>query len=1144
MSNFHKKLRQILFNPKISKDQVLAAIKDEVSAGEYEAAINLNPLLQKAKLADSNFETIEDIFQRKSFGFTKDLRKEMYWILYDISKHSIFINDFYKLKLEFEKLFLLGKYDNCYNVLDVIKKDFGESLWTIEMSLLLKEYKFESKENWLLLSEYLTIIKNPFYQFIINFYSKRVEENISFDNCLTQFQNDFDTVISKDEVKDFLVFKSIFLARFDYTYKNFESIAYIASLFSVIDQYLIFTEILLKLISKNGINDKLVLQILNKLNSIDNDNRLKNIQNLISNEELKVFPKTNDILNIIDEYTLGNYTKCIELCKTEIVKSPYVFELYEVYCKSLVNQRLDFISIESDGMINRILSAMYNTLLFNQNSELYRTKVLKYALLFQSFDFGKQLVGFALELILDDNAAENSILATLSSSINNPKIISFKTYHREEVVVDKFLFLDKSPSVMVNKFIAGKDNSVDLKKITNRLQRDVYVSRKEYNLQNYKDVISNLEKYLYQDVSPFYYDNILYLLFDSYLNTNQLASAMKMFASIFAGDKIDVSKLNAPELISKVKTIGLFNFSENIELPILFSSVLKDYDLYEAYIEFMLFYDEEYPSKLDIDALIEKYSLKKLIFFFKNICTISTIQYSLEFNSIDKAESERLEILNLLKIFDPENISDYDKEITEILRAGSVRKAIKQVDQGRLYVNIESLKNLQLTSLKESFNRYKEIELITKDKTLIGYNSFKDRNWNNPEFTHEANPELNNLAFLAFKSIYVETRDKFLFSKEYGLESCLSGRIRHGTLKNLLRSVFEKLNLVTSKSNDIYQDNFYWDGKFDSLELNSLIQIRLKKFSREIDDLTTFIVDNLMQIMTERNIDKTEGLFDYSTSDTLLYDFFEAYKGSFDNYNALITRIYLELAAITSLHIVPYVQTVLKEDITNKFQSLIEELQMEIRSYISNNSIPSNELLSNISKSSTDIQTEIDNISEWFIFKTSDSSSLLDIETILNASKELTNRFNPSCTIDPEISLNYDNDLNVIASSVMIFVFHILMDNIIKHSKLSSEQLDVKIVVNQIPDYIEIKIMNNVSSFVEIKDVSKRLQEVSDNWNNHDNIERSNTEGGSGFDKIKRILLYEALCKTEKFEYSVNDTEVSISLFLPLIFNDEKSTNN
>ncbi len=1149
MLDYQKKLKPLLY--KKSKEQILAFIKSEISTAEYEIAINSNPFLKKAKLLGNRFQNVEEIFQRHLYGFTGNLKKELFWSIYNLTQEPDLINLFLHNKNLFEEQILLGNYAEAETILGSIRNNSGENLWTIEMTLLLKEYKYGTKENWKELSEYLTKLKSPFYKFLINFYSKRIEENMSVENCFTQFQNDFDAVVSDSMVKDFIVFKSIFFANFTYEHDDLEGVLFISNLFSVIDQYLIMIEVLIKLISTSKKNDKIILNLVKRLISKNiQDYRLFNIVNLLEEKnEILIQEKNKSILQVIDEYSLGNFENCIQLCSNKLKDNPSVFELYEIYCKSLINLGNDFQPTKISILIDKVLDATYRALLFNEESERFRSKILKYSLTFLSFNFGKQLSAFANLLVGDEYSNGHLIIGCLSSSTNNPRLLTFNLDNRNNILQKYNVFKDR-PSFNTNLFIIGRNDENDTHISKNKLQADVYLSKRLFNQGEFEKVIEILISYVNnnQQIVPFYYDNILSLLFESYLNTNLLKEGMQLYASILADRKFYTNRFDVIELCEKIKINGVENFANFIELPILFSSTSKDYDLYEIYIEFMLSQGIEYPSKLSINHLISQFSLEKIIYFLRYVCTISTIQYSLEFSSIDKAEQERHEIYNLLKQLDNRNSSIYDNEIAEILRAGAVRKAIKEVDEGRLYVNIESLKNLQMNNVKESFNRYKEIELTTKNNGLIGFNASKERNWINPEFQqNNLNPELNNQAFLAFKSIYIETRDKFLFSKEYGLESCLSGRIRHGTLKNLLRSVFEKLNLITSKSGDTYIDNVYWQEQFRyDMALNKNIQDSLKKFSRGIDDLTTHIVDSQIQIQTEKNTDKSNGLFNYASNDTSLNEFFNLFKDSFDNYNSLITRIYSELAATTSLHIVPYVKKILTTDIKNKFQRLIEELQAGIRSHSDNNpNLFPKELLANVSKSSTDIQTELDNVAEWFNFSTSDSSSLLDIETILNASKELTNKFNPSCSIEPEIILNCPKDLSVIASSMLIFVFHILMDNIIKHSKLNSPSIVVRIIVNQIDDFIEIKVINNIHPSVDLEVITERLKSIKENWNNNEKIERSSLEGGSGFDKIKRILLYEALAKTDKFEFSIDQDEVSISLFLPFkTLNNEQSVNN
>lgn len=1144
MPEYPKKLRNILYNKRLSEGQKLAFLKKEVVSGEYEDAINSNAILKQNKLKHSKFTSAEAIIQRDTNGFTADLKKELYWILYNVKNESSIINQFLVSKHEFEKKFFLEDFSTATVLLDDIRGRFGENLWTIEMTLLLKEYQFGTNENWETLSNYLQKIGSPFYQFVINFYSKRIEQNMSYENCYSQFQNEFNEVLSESMVKDFLVFKSLITANFEYEHKNLEGVLLITNIFSTIDQYLLLIEVLTRLVSNNSNNNRLIANVVKKISPIiDKDFRLSNILNLIDDKsELIVLESNKNILPIIDEYSDGNFEKCLTLCLEQFNEKPCSFEIYEIYVKSLISLNYDFQRTNKSQIIDKILLDCYHSLLYDKNSELSRNKLLKLSLSFSSFDFGKQLFGFVIGLFNEPFINRWTTISCLSSIINNPKILSLKSGNRFDLIRKKYLFFEESISFQINMLISGIEVNQPLI-LKNEVQYKIYLGRKYFIEEKYEDVINELEKFIDSKIAPFYYDEILFLLYESYIAIGQLDKAILLAGTIMADKIFYTNKLDINKLCQQVQSKGIEYFIERIETVIVFSYIMKDYDLYGVFADFISFYEDECPSKLNIDSLIKKFGKAKVIFFLKEICTTSTLKYSLELGSIDKVEQERFAICKILKDIDKPNSAIYDNEISEILRTTSVRNAIKEVNEGRLYVNIEGLKGLQLSNVKESFSRFKEIETIVKVKKLMGFNASKERNWMNGSFSTEKKSQFDDPSFLAFKNIYIETREKFLYSKEYGLESCLSGRIRHGTLKNLLRRVFDNLNLVTAKTNDVYLENIYWATQFGpETEINKKIQDRLRKFSQDIDSLIYHTVENLIQIQTERDTTKPLGLFNYSTNDEALFSFYSEYKDLFTNYNSLISRIYTELVATTLLYIVPYVQRTLTEKVKNNYQELIERLQLDLK----NITIPQNtDLFANISKSSTDIQTTIDNVSEWFIFSTTDSSSLLEIEIIINAAVEITNKFNSNCSINPQIIKKYPEDLSVISSSVMIYVFHILMDNIIEHSKLGSENLKITIEMFQIENFIEIKITNNIASNLDTNKISNKLLEVKNNWNNHENIERSNIEGGSGFDKIKRILLYDALAKTDRFEYSVSKKDVSISLFLPLNQNkNEENTTN
>ncbi|NTD99923.1 hypothetical protein G6M26_30800 [Agrobacterium tumefaciens] len=1129
MADFQKKLRNILYNSKLSKYKVLAAIKRELNPGEFEAAINSNPLLKRAKLSGSILDNEYSVHQREAYHFTDDIRVELPWIAYDLKQYGNLLNEFISKKNEFEKLIFLARYDEAAILLNDIKEFCGISLWHTEMSLMLKEYQKGTKANWELLSYYLTQFKNPFYQFVISFYSKRIEENMSYENCFNQFQTDFDEVNADTMVRDFFVFKCLYNASFDYDHKDFSGVTFINQIFGVVDQYLLIIEIMMRLVAQGDQYDRTVLKSVNRLLPIvQNDYRLANLSNLLDHQSsaIKLINSTN-LIFIIDCFAVGDYDRCINECLENLKQCPTAFELYELYCKSLINSKSKFVPTDISPIVDKILDDLYSALLYESGSENARGHLLKHSLKYFSFDFGKQLSAFAISLENVNYSNTEFLISCLSSSFNNPKILSLNFPSRRNVLMQKSSQLYSEISSSVNNYLGGYS---DVKvKSNDPIQQCIYKARHLFSKNLYRETLEVLSHYDNDCFTGYYRDIKTSLTYISLIKTGKPDEAMVLYSTLLSADRYLVEKLDCVRLIGIIKENGYDNYANYIDLPILASVEYKAYFLYEPYIEFMISCDEEYPSRLNHHKLIQENSFRKVLYFLREVCNVSVLKYSLEFDSIEKAEQERLDICKVLQQLDPDNKYLYQQEIAEILKRGAVRRAIKEVNEGRLYVNVESLKGQQLNQVRESFARFKELEQTTRSKELKGFNSSKDRNWISVDIkTTELDTKYDDPAFLAFKSIYFTSKERFLFSKEYGLDSCLSTNFRHGSVKNHIRSVFEKLHLVTPKLEEKYVQNLYWKDKLE-IDVASIASVQqlLSEFSKEIDDYTKYIINNLIQIRTERHPEKKDALFSYFTDDESIWNFYVDNKERLSSVDSLINLCYTDLTNATLGYVFLTIYNNFTSKINDSFQSYIQKLHEGLKELGLNTQ---SELSHNLVKSSTDIRVELDVIASWFNLNTTNSSSLLDIETIIIASKEYINRINPTFCIEPQINVEFP----ILAFSNLIFVFNILLNNIIEHSNLKSEEVEVSInVYEPINGTVEVKVKNTISSSVDKDHTICELQKVKDDWNNHENIDRSNTEGGSGFVKIKRLLIYEVEAKTDKFSFSVSDNDVSISLFLP-----------
>jgi hypothetical protein len=1126
---YKKIVRSVLANRKLSIANQINLIKLNVNVGEYKEALKMHPIFYKTLNKTPFFKTLDDIYLKEPYSYTKDFKKEFKWVSNILENYFEEINTFIEYKNKFEIHILLDEFDEALTIIKEVENIFGISLWSIEANLIIEEKINGSESNWNLLTKYLNEIKNSIYEFTINTSSKRIESKLSYESFLNQFQNDIASINADGIIEDFFVFKNLNIINYEYKHPDLDSVLYVSNIFSVVDQYLILIDVILYNISNNQRYDKLFTTFIKEAkNKIINDVRIINIYNVINDKNTIIRNKNNDdIYECLNYYYNGNFNFALEKSKLGILKNPTEYEFYQIYCKSLINLNVNFISLDSSETINNILTETYNLLTFKKDKEDSWKKQLKNSLFFMNTNFGKQIFGLLAEIQGKSN--KNYLIGILSSSYNSQNNICLN--ERLDKIENNFKELAGNHCFKIQLYKNGRDVHFDNKLSESNLQSTMFVALRNFHLKNFSEVIKVLNNQIDLELNSYYNEKKIFLLFYSFLNLKLLKESLVLFGNIFFDNSIITRKVNHIELYNEIKSsFKKDSFIGLIEYPILFSLIAKEYDLFEAYDDFICFHNIFSVEDIDTDSFIETHSLEKTIYYLNNVTTIDTLKYSTEYKSINDVEEVRVYILNILISIDTVNKLAYEKEINEIYRINSVRKVLKEVDEGRLYIDVSSLKEVQNKKFKDDFKRFKEIELSSSFKNLIGFNTSNTKNWEKAlTEKNEINEKYNSADYLAFKSIYLESRENFLFSKEYGLDSCLSTRIRHGALKNHIRSVFEKLDLVTSKLKDKYRDNEKWKIQLANIpESNQIIQVLLKEFSKDIDDYSSFIVENLIQIESEKSFERKNGLFKYYTNDELLYSFYLEHQKYFDSIESTIEIILNNLVNYTLIYLQKTILDAFTKEIPTQFHNIIENSVRQLR----NLNLPSDcDLMTNFSKSNTEIQNELEYLSEWFNLNTTSSSSLLNIETIINASLNLTNRINPLYNLEPKINIE-----DIFAGfSNLIFVFNIMFKNVIEHSKLNSDKINLKIdsSIDEINDYVLIKFSHSLNLNFDYSNNRVKLEAIKENWNNHEDIDRSNKEGESGYDKIKRILLYEALAKTDKFDYTISKKSISITLFFP-----------
>lgn len=1109
-------LRQILNNSKIGILDKINFVKTKIDPADYLKTFNNNRILKQFLNNNLFPKNLNNIKIDRQVNFTDDFQSEFQWITTKILLNIQDINKFSELKDSFELFLLKNDYKNATKINEEIVNTYGYSLWSIESELHVAEEEIGPRENWRKLSDYLKNIKNPFYEFCINASSKKIENSISFESFVNQIQNDINTINADNLVKDFFVFNNFKLANYNYAFSDLRSVLYMSNLFSLIDQYNILIDVIIFNIGSKDIKyDNLFNSFANDLIEKGNfDSRVINIKNFLSKSDFKENNNLLEINLILENYYDGNFDSSLNQSRDFIANYPLEFEIYEVYVKSLLNLKKDFETVFSKST-ESILFELYHFLKFEKDNEKHAKKLIKFALKYSNSTFGFQIMDFLS--IVDNNKVESIRYAFYSNSYKIPLEKQVSNFSEK---VD--LFFSKFNYYSYKKILYGVKND-EYKKFKSKdelLKINAEVTY-FYDNENYNEVIKIIIDNYSSCISVNYYkERFIYFLLNSYIKENNIEEALNLFGTIIFDETIFYVKLNFKELYEKTfKEDDKFYYIKNVNSLILASLYKSEYNLYEILDEFLCWQDYEIKDIINIDFLKEDV----LIYLLHKICTIDTIKYY--FARINDAEEFRLKILNFLIIFDEKDKKSYSAEIDQINKKISVRNVIKEVNNGRLFVDVDKLKEQLTEKYNDDFNRLLRIVGERKNNYLVGFNASKPRNWETTsrEQTHNDLNNFNEADFIAFKNIYYEVRDQFLFSKEYGLDSSLSTRIRHGALENQIRSVFENLNLVTTELSGEYIDSEYWKSQNLDYENLQLVQKQIKIFSQSIDEFTSNLKNNVIQINHE-NINNEFAQFNYYTNDEILYKFYEQHLEYLKDTNDIIEILLNDLSHFTKVNLCVNIFKYLNVDVYNSINIFVDDFKKNLP-----DTLPRNILLSEkLNTSLTTLQLCLEDISEWFILETSSTSTLLMLEDIINASVELTKQLYNNLNINFEIDMIFKE---VSAYSSLIYVFNILFSNSIIHSEIAND-INLKVVINLIEDkYVKIDIINN-HNISNIKDKITNLENVKSTWNDFQKIERSNIEGESGFHKIKRIMIYEAKCITEKFDYKFSDNSVTISLFL------------
>ena len=1058
---------------------------------------------------------IEDIKAKPLADYSTDIDKDIIWISCLLLDFSDYINKFIRHEDEYESSYLKGNYSNCEKILDDIDTNICISAWSMEKRITLKQRDYGLKEQKSLANEYKAKT-NRELPFVYSYISNKIEDKVSYH----WFKNELNDALKStgnDGFYDYLRYKILGVSHISDT--NASDFMLCETNSSIIDIYISYIRTLQKVFantSKQKTVAKLVKSTLEKTAKNIHDLRLKNIAlalglNIDTSEHVD-----SKIILLLDHYTTGDYSKCLSLTDHLLSKEPANMLLAETFAKCCI--RLNSKPSISNSPLGDIIQAMIGIL--RREGDLYShyNFLLKESIANSGLDYSYEIYSFVLKEIktIRENSVESLNIGYFNSKHLSP--LNCNAYHSKNVV-DRLLLSLKPLSCgeTVNLYYEyrlnddGQEAEDNIEKLNIPEYRKLKViANKHFFANKYEKAITAYEKLNSCNDELSKIETLGHYAI-SCLSSNQLEKGCEIIANSYI--QKNELHLNLP-INYAISSLDSLNWPDSIDIPIV-------YHMYSEHIakdkmEHLRYSFENYLKKSDIKRPSQiplSHNPKKIIFFLEKVCIYDVMKRYLELKGTNDIDKERINILNLLRKLNSQDDDKYLREIKAIAQRIVVKEGVKKAGRSKIYVDTDNIKSAISKEVGERFERYRELvkngvanqeqEFISRIRQMLSDDRGDIQIYALMSSLHEN----DSILIWIIRKVFSE-----FLRGEYGLNNYLSSRIRHGTLLNTLSNPFLAVNILTMRDEEkgSVLTNEHWLNKMNELSDGDkeYLSTLFSNFSESFYLLIDEIKNERIQISY-----KQKGEVPDKYSDNALFDF-DIYSHDIQKIKSFISKDleYDDFMESVFEHFWAKVEKKLEkirnyfsDEAAMEFKKLIDQFHGDLDSLQDkSNSIA--ELKNSLTKARINLQSAIDEVSDWF--KRGEASEVGDFT--INTPLEIATRM--ICGFDDIKKFNLDEDIDesiLIRGRHLIFlvdIFYPLLDNVIQRSKLPANSREVTVSVHLDNTDIALHIR---SSTTHNDNITKTNQDLSQKISKHLSDVTPQMlfqEGGTGFYKIIKAI--------------------------------------
>ena len=859
----------------------------------------------------------------------------------------------------------------------------------------------------------------------------------------------------------------------------------------------------------------------------------------------KIGTQRNENYDLLELYTCGEYQQYIEKCEQYLVAAPQDFQCIILLVKSYI-----FLQKEMK-CTNSLYKWIYDVYSLNGNEIEAIQELFAYLKVVRFTSWEYKIIGFIARKTTMSQRWKMSFLSMINDICLSPNIVNSEYFRGNE---REFLasFADIAPITselyLYRLGIGGFPKEVldDNRRLFFKTDQLIEANRDQEALDTLAKVVR---------VENYYQERILHRKIKIYEHKGDYLAEVTCITNAVLQNNNLQKRIDLQQVLINVNAHLSKDIKRDIHYVVfVYLCMPSDYNKQRiAYSNYMDY--NNFKSIADIVNYEKDRTV--LVAFLSNVCVQRILKRDIILNAGgNKADELRVEILKTLIELDEENKKKYYAEITAITKQKSIKDRIKQINQSRIFVDVDNIKKENELTLREDFNRY--LAMRDLDEELVSYDIYSEDYVSElRKIVDEMNEKIKTSAvysqkMIILKGIITTITEEFLFNEKYGLNTFLSSRIRHGYCKKQLTTVFQEYNLLSKKrknNSDEYLINEYWDGVLpEEAEGSTKIKEYLSKFTLSIEKKVEDIKKNWLSIKYRDQ--ENESILDYTfcVNKCLLID-----KDNIIDFNTFYDEI-IELLWKYTL---------------NHFSVLREKIQVELLAFFQNELTQLAENVGKISDVSVkdEVKTICNNINlckskiggttkEFAnVFEKRDVSYLdFSMTDVIDTCIEIITKLNGNMA-SVKLSRKIDDAALYKGENFPYFVdaINILINNALEHSGIQDlselelainiekeqdaevlgllkEEFDKKKIRLENMDFLKLSISNNLSKDIDVQELQRKIAEIFDKTKDTETVKKySQSEGGTGLYKLYKTFQYNINTAYSIF-YSIEDETFTITI--------------